>query len=200
MKNRQKVFMLLVGLCICFLLFFTIQIYAKYITSADGNARLTIANWNIKVNNLSIKNNVDISNEIVPVFSGTEHIAKDIIAPTAEGYFDLNFDFTDADVSFKYEINAASAEDSSVKDLVTTGYSIDDGEKVVFETYDSPITETILLSSNVKTQKVRVYIMWNDDESSQMMTNTDDTLSTISEKPVLFHVNVSFTQITDQTS
>lgn len=200
MKNRQKVFMLLVGLCICFLLFFTIQIYAKYLTSADGNTQLTIANWNIKINNLSIKNNVDISNEIVPVFSGTEHIAKDIVAPTAEGFFDLNFDFTDADVSFKYEINASSAEDSSVKDLVTTGYSIDDGEKIVFETYDSPITETILLSSNTKTKKVRVYIMWNDDQSSQTMTNTDDTLSTISEKPVLFHVNVSFTQITDQTS
>lgn len=199
MKNRQKIFLLLVILCICSLLFFTIQIYAKYLTSTEGNAQLTIANWNIKVNSLSIKNNTDISNNIVPVFPGTEHIAKDIIAPTVEGYFDLDLDFTDADVSFKYEITASSAEESSVKDLVTTGYSIDDGEKVTFETYDSPISEIIPLSNDVKTRKVRIYIMWNDDDTSQTMTNDDDTLSTTSENSVLFHVNISFTQITEIT-
>ena len=54
---------------------------------------MAIAKWNILVNNLSIKTNTDISNSIVPVFTGNEHIAKDIIAPTAEGYFDINFDF-----------------------------------------------------------------------------------------------------------
>ena len=91
MKNYKKFLLLVIGLCICFLLFYMIQIYAKYLTSAEGNTKLTIANWNIIVNNLSIKNNTDISNSIVPIFPGTEHIASNIIAPTAEGYFDLNF-------------------------------------------------------------------------------------------------------------
>lgn len=197
MKNNQKFFLLIIGLCICSLLYFAIQIYAKYLTSAEGNAQLTIASWNIKINNLSIKNNTDISNTIVPVFTGNEHIANDIIAPSAEGYFDLNLDFTDADVSFKYEINASSNENSSVKDIVSTGYSIDDGEKVVFETYNSPISDTIPLSSNIQNRKIRIYIKWDDDETSQTMTNADDTLSTISENPVLFNVHVAFTQITE---
>ena len=199
MKNHKKILLLLIGICICFLLFSMVQIYAKYLTSAEGSTTLTIANWNILVNNLSIKNNTDISNSIVPVFPGNEHIESGIIAPTVEGYFDLNLDFSNADVSFKYEISVSSDENSSVKDLVATGYSLDDGEKITFENYNEPISEIIELSSNLDTRKIRVYIMWNDDEDSQTMTNDDDTTSTSSENPPLLNVNVSFTQVTDIT-
>lgn len=197
MNNHKKILLLLIGICICFLLFYMVQIYAKYLTSAEGSTTLTIANWNILVNNLSIKNNTDISNSIVPVFPGNEHIESGIIAPTVEGYFDLNLDFSNADVSFKYEISVSSDENSSVKDLVATGYSLDDGEKITFENYNEPISEIIELSSNLDTRKIRVYIMWNDDEDSQTMTNDDDTTSTSSENPPLLNVNVSFTQVTD---
>ena len=197
MRNHKKLLLLLIGICICFLLFFIVQIYAKYLTSAEGSTELTIASWNIKVNDLSIKNNSDISNSIVPIFPGSEHIAENIIAPTVEGYFDLNLDFSDADVSFKYEIISSADENSSVKDLVATGYSIDDGEKITFENYNDPISETIELASNIETRKIRIYIMWNDNETTQTMTNDDDTISTTSENPALFHVNVSFTQITE---
>ena len=197
MKNRKKILLLLIGICICLVLFFIVQIYAKYVTSTEGSTALTIANWNILVNNLSIKNNTDISNSIVPVFPGSEHISSDIIAPSAEGYFDLNLDFSNVDVSFKYEITASADENSSVKDLVSTGYSVDDGEKINFENYNEPITEIIQLSSDVKTRKIRIYILWDDSEGTQTMNNSDDTLSTLDENPALFHVNISFTQITD---
>lgn len=197
MKNHKKFILFLIGLCFGILFIIFVQIYAKYLTSADGNTSLTIARWNIMVNDLSIKNNTDISNSIVPVFPGTEHISSNIIAPTVEGYFDLNLDFSDADVSFKYEITSGADENSSVKDLVATGYSINDGEKVEFENYNEPISEIIPLSSDIKTRKIRIYIMWNDNADSQTMDNTADTLSTSSENPVLFHVNISFTQITD---
>lgn len=199
MNNHKKILLLLIGICICFLLFSIVQIYAKYLTSAEGSTTLTIANWNILVNNLSIKNNTDISNSIVPVFPGNEHIESGIIAPTVEGYFDLNLDFSNADVSFKYEISVTPDENSSVKDLVATGYSLDDGEKITFENYNDPISEVIELSSNIDTRKIRIYIMWNDDEDSQIMTNDDDTISTSSENPPLLNVNVSFTQVTDIT-
>lgn len=197
MNNHKKFILLLLGICICFLLYFMVQIYAKYLTSADGITSLTIANWNILVNDLSIKNNTDISTSVVPVFPGTEHIASGIIAPTVEGYFDLNFDFSNVDVSFKYEIAVSSDENSSVKDLVATGYSIDNGEKITFENYNTPIADIVELSQNIKNRNIRVYIMWNDDENSQTMTNVDDTISTTSDNPPLLHVNVSFTQITD---
>lgn len=109
----------------------------------------------------------------------------------------MNFDFSNADVSFEYLITVSADENSSVQDLVTTGYSINDGEKIDFENFNTPISEIIKLSDNISTRKIRIYIKWNDDETSQSMTNTDDTLSTTSENSPLLNVNISFTQITE---
>lgn len=197
MKNNKKLLILLIGIFICLLLFSIVQIYAKYLTSASGQTGITIARWNISVNNKSIKNNSDISADIVPIFTGNEHMSPDIIAPTAEGYFDLDFDFSDVDVSFKYEINISADETSSVKDLVTAGYSIDDGEIIKFEQFNQPISDTILLNNNIKHQKIRIYILWNDDETTAQMTDEDDTLSTKQDNPALLNVNISFTQIAE---
>ena len=196
MKNSKKVLFLIICILIISAIVMIIQIYAKYLSSASGDTTLQVARWNILVNNISIKNNTNISNSIVPVFSGNENIAKDIIAPTAEGYFDLEFNFRDADVSFEYEITTSVDENSLVKDLVTTGYSVDDGEKIVFDEYNQPIKETIDLNSDIETRKIRVYILWNDDEQTQTMNNADDTLATTASNPAILKVNISFKQTT----
>ena len=156
---------------------------------------MTIARWNILVNDISIKNSTDISNTIIPVFEKNENIAENIIAPTSKGYFDLEFDFKDADVSFEYEITTIADENSSVKDLVTTGYSIDDGEVIEFAEYNEPIKDIIKLEDNIEKRKIRIYILWNDDEETQQMTNADDTASAISENPAILKVNINFKQI-----
>ena len=195
MKNIKKVIILIICLSLCISLILLVQIYAKYLTSVAGSTDIPIAKWNILVNNQSIKDNPDISKTIQPVFPGNDNIAENIIAPTAEGYFDLNFDFTDTDVSFKYTISLSSNPESSVTDLVATGYSIDNGNKIEFDTYDEDITDTILLSNPVETRSIRIYVLWNDDSATASMNNIDDTLSTKSNKPVLFDVNISFEQI-----
>ena len=194
MKNYKKIVILIILILIAILVFFLIQIFAKYLTSASGDTSMNVARWNILVNNISIKNNTDISNTLTPVFPGNENIASGIIAPTAEGYFDLNFDFSSADVSFQYEISTTVNENSSVKDLVTTGYSVDDGEKINFDEVNLPINNTINLADNIKTQKIRIYVKWNDDENASM-DNSADTIATTSENPALLNVNISFTQI-----
>lgn len=205
MKNNKKFLLLLIGIFICLLLFSIVQIYAKYLTSTSGKTDITIARWNISVNNKSIKNNSDISAAIEPKFDGSTHISPDIIAPTAEGYFDLVFDFSDVDVSFKYEINVSADENSSVTDLVATGYSVvdsdqipDNWEKITFDTFNQPITDTVLLNDNLDKRTIRVYILWNDDETTAQMTNEQDTDSTKQDNPALLHVNISFTQIAEE--
>ena len=199
-KLNKKFTILIIGLILLTILLGFALIYAKYISSAYGNTKMAIARWDIKVNNLSIKNNTNISNTLKPIFPGNSNIAANIIAPTAEGYFDLNFDFTGADVSFKYEITPSVDSSSSVKDLVATGYSIADnggefGNRVNLENYNDKISDTILLNSPVKKRTIRIYILWNDDETSQKMSDDEDTNSTKSEKDPLFHVNIIFTQV-----
>ena len=195
MKNVKKVIILIICLSLCISLILLAQIYAKYLTSATGSTNIPIAKWNILVNNQSIKDSSDISNTIQPIFPGNDNIASNIIAPTAEGYFDLNFDFTDTDVSFKYTITLSANSESSVTDLVATGYSIDNGDKIDFDNYNEDISDTILLTDSIDTRSIRIYVLWNDDTDTSSMNNIDDTISTNSDKPVLFDVNISFEQI-----
>ena len=197
MDNKKKLLLLLIVIIICILVYTIIQVYAKYISSASGNASMNVASWDIKVNNRSIKNNTDISSVIAPVFPGNSNIASGIIAPTAEGYFDLNLDFSTTDVSFRYDISLDVDENSSVQDLVATGYSIDGGSIVSFENSPYTLSDTILYNSGTSSRTIRVYIKWDDDAATQTMSNSDDTLATKSDNPALYNVNISFTQITD---
>ena len=103
--------------------------YSKYVTGTSGNASVRVARWNITVNNQDVASNNDFSSAIQPVFPGTTHIASDVIAPTAEGYFDITIDGSNTDVSFSYTITTSSNQNSAVTDLVLSGYSIDGGAR-----------------------------------------------------------------------
>ena len=174
------------------------QTYSKYISSAEGQSATDIAKWHILVNNTHITSGTDLSNTIEPVFPGNDHIAEGIIAPTAEGYFDLFLEFEEVDVSFKYNITLDINEDSVVKDLIITGYSFDEGLNIVSFTNETSIEETIDLDSTVEDRSIRVYIKWDDDPLTETMDNEDDTLTTTDEDNLaLVDVIVEFTQITE---
>lgn len=193
MKINKKFILLLAFILLCITIFLVAQTYAKYLSSAKGQTTVNIARWNIKVNDLSITENTDISGTITPVFPGNENIASDIIAPTAEGYFDLVFDFDDVDVSFNYTIESTVDDSSPVKDFVIVGYSIDNGMRVDL-TDTNIISEDILLDSNVTTRNIRIYVKWIDDGNATM-NNQDDTIATTSNTPAIFKVNITFKQI-----
>lgn len=197
MKISKKIILLfIISILLVFLFFLLGQTYAKYKTAVTGNAVIAISRWDIKVNSQSIKNNDDISAKIQPVFLGNDNIASNIIAPTAEGYFDLVFNFKDVDVSFKYDINVSSDENSAVSDLVATGYSVDGGEKISFDDFNSPISEKFTLADKPEGRTIRIYIMWNDNPDTSSMNNIDDTLSTMkSDNSAVLKVNIAFTQV-----
>lgn len=198
MKKNKKALFFIILILILIISFIILNTYAKYLSSATSSANAKIAKWNIKVNNISIRSQTDISSTIVPVFPGTENIASGIIAPTAEGYFDLMIDIQDVDVSFNYAITSSVDESSPVKDFVITSYSIDDGSKIEFQPNEEKIiSENILLNSGIKNRSIRIYIKWIDDES-QTMDNSQDTLAAISNNPAVFYVNINFSQIIDQ--
>lgn len=175
--------------------------YAKYITSINSDTEINVAKWNIKLNNQNISSETQMTNIITPIFEGTEHIAEGIIAPTAEGYFDLVLDATDTDVSLKYEITTSNNEDSSVTDLIISGYSINNGERQNIEATEDnsnlKIENNILKNDTNKIVNLRVYIKWNDDaENGATMTNADDTNATKEgNNTAIINVNVRVIQL-----
>lgn len=192
MKNLKKFLFIISCISTCISLFFIIDTYSRYVTSATGTAKLTIAKWNISVNNLTVKNNSDLSSVITPIFPGTTHIAEGIIAPTSEGYFELNMNYENVDVSFDYEITILPNINSSVQDLIATGYSINGGE-IINITDNSSITGTVLKNDTTRQQSICVYIKWDDTTGN--MDNVADTAATIPDNATTdLNVNISFTQ------
>lgn len=173
--------------------------YAKYITSANGDANINIARWKILVNNQDIEENKELSNVITPIFDGNDNIASNVIAPTAEGYFDILIDASNTDVSLKYEITTSDNAESAVSDLIISGYSLDDGERqqIISDDGQIKIENEILYNSQDKDIKLRVYLKWNDDDTNgATMDNQADTNATkIDTNLAKVNVNLKFIQI-----
>lgn len=172
--------------------------YSKYVSSIDGNAAIGIARWKITVNNNDITQGNALTNIITPVFSGNSNIASGVIAPTAEGYFDLDIDASNTDVSFRYVITTSANSDSDVSDLIISGYEIDGGQRQsISEQNGFRIENTIAHDAIDKTISMRVYLKWNDDSSNgAVMDNAaDTTVTTTTSSVAKINVNLNFIQI-----
>lgn len=195
----KKIYIMLFFLSLFCSIFIIKSTYAKYATSADGDASIKIARWKILVNNQDIQKNSDLTSIIKPIFEGNDNIASGVIAPTSEGYFDILIDATNTDVSFKYEISTDNSDSSVVTDLMISGYAINDGTRQSIDNNDNKlnITNNIKFNDTTKTIKLRVYLKWNDDESTgASMDNASDTATTIdSNNLATVKVNIKFIQI-----
>lgn len=192
--NKKKLLLSLIIIVICFLYLFQSS-YAKYRRNIEGESKINIAKWNIKVNEEAIANKSKLTNNITPTFTGSEYINQGIIAPGIEGYYDININAKDVDLNFDYKIISTVSTESSVKDLVTTSYTInpDTNNDITSYNKDTGITGSII--KNTEATKIRIYIKWDDDESSQTMDNQKDTeIGTTNTSKCLMKVEFKFIQ------
>lgn len=195
-KFIQKVLILLsfFSMFICFTIFK--ETYGKYVTDINESTNIKIARWRILLNGEDVRNSSSTSTTIAPIFIGNNNIQNNVIAPHAEGYFDIIIDGSSADVAFKYDIDIKVSEDSSVKDLIITGYKIDDNEKVL--TNETTLSNTVLLNQQSKLINIRFYIKWNDGNGSTM-DNEADTNATLTNVDAKLDVSLKFTQVVDNS-
>lgn len=192
MKIKRKIVFFVALMSLFYLITLMQDTYAKYVSSADATAEFTIARWNILINDQDILQNSNFSDTIEPEFTGTSYIKEGVIAPTAEGTFDITLDGTDTDVSFTYTITAQASQNSTVTDLEITKYVIDDVEY----TYNAQtgITNSIQFDDLNKSVTITFYVEWNDDPSTQNMNNAADTNATI-DGVAAYDINVNVIQM-----
>lgn len=164
--------------------------YAKYVSSAEANSNINIARWSITINNQDVIQNSNFTNSLSPVFNNNQYIKENVIAPTSEGYFDIIIDGTNADVSFKYTVTINPISNRTIKDLKIVKYTIDD----IDYTYNDNIAGIINYNDENKTKSIRVFFIWNDDEETQEMNNSEDTLATINGN-ANYRVNINLIQV-----
>lgn len=188
-KRKYKILFSLIMLYIC--LSCIQNTYAKYTTSANGIADVTISRWNIKINDFDITNNSNFSNAIIPTFNGNLYTNKDIIAPGSEGTFDISIDGTETDTAYSLLLDVEVSEESAVKDLIITKYTIDDDPTEY--TYTGTINKEYNLTDN-KITTYHFFIKWNDDEDA-IMSNEDDTKAATNNGKAIMNINIKITQL-----
>ncbi len=180
MKKKVKILLLLVSLSLTMGLMS--NTYSRYIADTNGEMKMLFAKWQILVNNVDITNGKSSSINLTPVMDENENIKDGTIAPSSKGYFDIEVDPTNVDVSFNYSVDLAVLNED-MPDLMITKYALLDetfqeGDEITFKT----LTETeknIKGTLNYNKQKnfkpftIRVYFEWYDGENNQM-TDEDD--------------------------
>ncbi len=196
-KNR-KVRLMLACLSLFLLLDMVQSTYAKYVSSASATGNFTIAKWSFLINDQDVLSDSDFSNTIVPVFQGTQHIRSGVISPTSIGYFDIEIDATDVDVSFDETITLSTNEDNTITDLVFDSYSLNNGTAITLTGSSPTITTERLLSDTNRINTYRFYVRWKDG-TGETMDNSDDTEAAV-DGVASIDVNVNLIQKTSSNS
>lgn len=186
-------------LAICALILCITQIqqtYAKYLDTKEGDTDFTIAKWKILVNQQDITEASTMSSLITPVYIENEHMKEGVIAPGREGYFDLVIDSSNTEVSFRYDISVTSSENSSVNDLVITGYCLNDSEIIPVSDQLNNLSNIIYYTDTNKENKIRIYFQWRDG-TGENMNNEADTNASIQGVNARLKASITFTQITN---
>lgn len=164
--------------------------YAKYRKKVEQGVQLSLARWNIVLNNQSIAGKTSVSSDVVPYFEANEHMAENVLAPGATGYFDIEIDASDVDVSFSYLLNIVQNE--QYPDIIAYGYSLDTTSNQILDIPEDGITGNIV--HNTPLTKLRIYIKW-DDSSENVMDNATDTALAINNSTFTLNASFVFTQI-----
>ena len=194
MNRKFKIILAIIALVLCITQIQ--QTYAKYTESKEGDTDFSIAKWKILVNNNDITESSTMSSLINPVYIENENIKEGVIAPGSEGYFDLVINANQTEVSFEYKISISNSENSSVQDLIITGYTINSSALIPVDNVLNNISNKINYKDTNKINTLRVYFKWLDGEE-ESMDNQADTDASLSNRSAKLKVNLSFIQTKD---
>ncbi len=194
MNRKFKIILAIIALVLCITQIQ--QTYAKYTESKEGDTDFSIAKWKILVNNNDITESSTMSSLINPVYIENENVKEGVIAPGSEGYFDLVINANQTEVSFEYKISISNSENSSVQDLIITGYTINSSALIPVDNVLNNISNKINYKDTNKINTLRVYFKWLDGEE-ESMDNQADTDASLSNRSAKLKVNLSFIQTKD---
>ncbi len=196
MKTRIKI--LLVFVLLSFSLSIMSNTYSRYITDTTGDIEMAFAKWQILLNNEDITQNSSNSIEITPTLLENENVAQNKLAPTSEGYYDIEIDPSNVDVSFNYTLSIT--KDKTMEDLIIDKYTIitenSDLDNLEYnDIEDNTISNSldIISGQSFEAFTIRVHFVWYD-ESDEQMNDEVDTLFVQENEDISIITNISFEQ------
>lgn len=158
--------------------------YSRYVANTTGNIDAAFAKWQILINgNNDITDGSTSSITIAPTIIPNENVKEGTLAPSSTGYFDIEIDPSNVELSFDYEITL-DYDNTNMPDLVISKYAIIDEntneDNLVFTTLNSnKITGSLNYDNQTdnfkfNTYTVRVYFEWYEGQD-ELMNDEDDT-------------------------
>ena len=192
MKNKKTVILILAFLSLFAFLGSATYTYAKYRSGITGTIGTEISKWTFVINDEFITANrettLNIPLESLDTCTGDEcKVTSGKIAPGSKKSFEINIDYSDVSLDFKYTL---SITDSPIEDLKVQIEGIDpDGE----------ITKDIIIADagDNKKEKITVFIEWKDDgEADEVMDDAADTaVGSGNNTEISFNVKLNLTQL-----
>lgn len=207
MKIKLKILLILVSLALTVSLMS--DTYSRYVADTVGSLEVQFAKWKILVNDTDITNGNTSSIELTPVIEENSNVAANKFAPSSKGYFDIEIDPSNVEVSFDYEVTLELLNDN-LPDLLISKYSIlksdftENDSIVTNDIVDNKITGT-LKYKNPSTSSdevfmfepftIRVYFEWFDGDTATMSDEDDTLIGTSTDVTSLqIKANVKFEQ------
>ena len=195
MTRERKIKLFIAIICLILCLFEVKQTYAKYTESKEGQTEFAVAMWRILLNGTDISSNAQLSSLINPVYENNSNIASGVIAPSSEGYFDIEINAVNTQVSFQYNISVTSADNTNVEDLVVYAYRIGtNGAITNVNNGINSLTGTVAHNAQNKVIDLRIYFKWIEG-TGESMNNVADTAASLGGGTGKLNVSASFTQI-----
>ena len=206
MKKKMKILLLLLSISVT--LGLMSNTYSRYVADTTGNVELSLAKWQILINDNDITNNTTSTINITPILENNENIKENTIAPTSKGYFDINIDPTNVGISFLYTIDLKVLNEN-FPDLLITKYAIiNDNNEENPEISTTNITENKITNAlyfdNENTAytfnpfTIRVYFEWFEGETEQMNDEADTKVgieAAQNDTNLQIQASISFEQI-----
>lgn len=180
MSKKFKLLVLLMSLSITMCIMS--NTYSKYAADTTGNIEASLAKWQILVNTTDITDGVSRTLTVTPTIDTNANVAANKLAPASTGYFDIEVDPSNVEVSFNYRITL-SAANQSMPDIKMTRYAILDEDYTPGDTIEktnitnNQITGTQNYSAGgFDPFTVRVYFEWVEGEGETMNDAADTTV------------------------
>lgn len=147
------------------MLFFTIYIirdtYALYESNKNYDVESDIARWIIKVNDLSLKDSSEFTIDKI-IYEKSESTLENKISPGMCGYFDIDIDASNSDVSVRYNIKFDKENLKENNIVVKSIKELNDFDLTL--SGDDIYTGLITLASDNKVHTIRTTVCWDDNE------------------------------------
>ncbi len=197
MNKKSFIIVILLLLSLFGMSLFVQDTLAKYRKKVSQEVSLNLARWNIKLNNEDIVGKDVITSKITPVFSKNEYVADNVLAPGITGYFDIEIDASEVDVSFTYQLTSVIDDSKTYPDIVVYGYTLDPDNSEEITPYTEEGISGTIEHNATEPVKVRMHIKW-DDSAENQMDNLQDTALAIEKSEVIMRGTFTFKQINIQ--